>query len=77
MCDMNSFLPRSQRSALLICDIQEKFRPNISFFPQVSISSTLKAQILHTNVLPYVHQSQNITRKAAKKKDFCTKNLFV
>jgi len=35
---------------------------------QVSISSTLNARILRTNVLSYVHQSQNVTRKAAKKR---------
>jgi hypothetical protein len=43
---------------------------------QVSISPTLNAKILRTNVLLYVHQSQNVTRKAAKK-DFRTKNLRV
>ncbi len=42
---------------------------------QVSISSTLNARILHTNVLFYVRQSQNVNRKAAKK-DFRTKNSW-
>ncbi len=31
-----------------------------------SISSTLNARILRTNVLSYIHQSQNVTRKAAE-----------
>jgi len=35
---------------------------------QVSISSMLNTQILCTNVLSYVHQSQNVTRKADKKR---------
>jgi len=41
-----------------------------------SILSTLNARILRTNVLLYVYQSQNVTRKAAEK-DFRTKNLRV
>ena len=36
----------------------------------------LYEQILCTTVLSYVHQSQNVTRKAAKK-DFRTKNSLV
>jgi hypothetical protein len=34
----------------------------------VSISSTLNARILRTNVLSYVCQSRNVTRKADKKR---------
>jgi len=47
--------------------------PHVSIDGKPSISSTLNARILHTNVLSYVFQSQNVTRKNAKK-DFCTKN---
>jgi len=41
---------------------------------QPSISSTLNARILCTNVLLYVRQSQNVTRKSCAK-HFCMKNL--
>ncbi len=39
----------------------------------VSISSTLNARILRTNVLLYVRQSRNVTRKSFVK-HLCTKN---
>jgi len=34
----------------------------------VSISSMLNTRFLRTNVLSYIHQRQNVTRKAAKKR---------
>jgi len=49
---------------------------SVFLFHLPSISSILNAQILCTNVLSYVFQSQNVTRKSCAK-HFCTKNLHV
>jgi hypothetical protein len=53
-----------QRGLLRKCDKSKM--DSLSKGKQVSISSTLNAQILRMNVLSYVCQSRNVTRKAAK-----------
>ncbi len=58
---------------LIEAEIEEKVRRAENEFlmklkeEQVSNSSTLNERVFHTNVLLYVRQSQNVTRKAAKK----------
>ncbi len=36
---VNIFVCRPQKVSLLLCDMQEKFRPNISFFPEIVSNS--------------------------------------
>ena len=48
-CDVLNQISRPQSLAVLICDVQEKFRPNISFFPEIVSNSHRIMQVTNNN----------------------------
>ena len=54
---------RSQRSALLICDIQDKFRPNISFFPEIVSNSH---RVMQVHIFSVEQEKRNLQKFRAR-----------
>lgn len=48
----------SEKSILLLCDLQEKFRPVIKYFPQIVETSNKLLQVSKLLDIPYVITEQ-------------------
>lgn len=58
-----------QTSLLLLCDMQEKFRPTIKYFPQIVETSNKLLQTCKILDVPYVVTEQYPKGRTSKEKE--------